>query len=115
MDSIIEAVRDHWITGLITGALTAFAKFYRRGVPGQKKIGKFRSLMLYLTAVKEYETAIATALYWSTKAEERQKEIDQERASGLRWKMLYDECMTTCSKTGSMEARMSAQAEESRE
>jgi hypothetical protein len=43
-------------------------------------------LLSFLTAVKEREAALATAVYWEAEA-------NRERASGLRWEAHYQQCL----------------------
>jgi hypothetical protein len=47
---------------------------------------KPRRLLSFLTAVKEREAALATAVYWEAEA-------NRERASGLRWEAHYNQCL----------------------
>lgn len=94
MDPIIDTVKDHWPAALVTTAAAAIARSLRRPSSSPKSV--FRSIVAYITAIREYETAIATAVFWAAEYEKEAMEAERERLNGLRWKERYEACMKEC-------------------
>jgi len=65
---------------------------------------RVRNFLLYLTAIKEYETATATALFW-------EKQSEEEKKIGLVWKERYEACRSECQDLG-IPKKLTAQAPE---
>lgn len=78
-----EAIEGYWTWAAALGFLGACLRWLRP----KRLLPSVRGLLVYLTAIREYETAVATAVFW-------QQEAEREKESGLRWKARYETCQS---------------------